>query len=139
MNFLQLALDIREHAYAPYSKVKVGAVVVTRNGKAYKGANVENLHYGQLICAERNALYNAIVDGEKEMVELVVAANYKGELKPCHLCRSAIAEFCPNIKIKTFNVVDNQLKEMGLKDLYANSVSFEVRSRIRMWLRKLFP
>ena len=85
MDLFKIARECRENAHAPYSKVKVGAALLTSNQKVFKGVNIENVRFGNLICAERNAIYNAILNGEKEFKELVVVANYKGELKPCRL------------------------------------------------------
>jgi len=137
MNYEEIAKKVRENAYAPYSKVKVGVALVTSKGKIYTGCNIENIRYGELICAERNAIYNAISNGEQNFQEMYIIANYRGELKPCRLCRSAIAELCPNIKIKTLNLNDNKTAELSLKDLYNNNISFEIKSIIRILIRKI--
>lgn len=137
MNNLEIAKQARENAYAPYSKVKVGVALITSEGKIYNGCNIENIRFGELICAERNAIYNAISNGEHDFQEINIVANYRGELKPCRLCRSAIAELCPNIKIKTWNLNDNKTSELVLKDLYHNNLSYEIKSIIRILIRKI--
>ncbi len=138
MKLINLAKIAREEAYAPYSKVKVGAALLTKEGSIYTGCNIENLRYGELICAERNAIYTAMANKQREFTEIAIVANYRGELKPCRICRSAIAELCPEIKIKTLNLKDNKMLELSLKELYNNKISYEVRSILRIILRKIF-
>ena len=60
------AIEIMEKAYVPYSKFPVAAILIDENGKTYKGVNVENASYGATICAERNAIANAITNGYKK-------------------------------------------------------------------------
>jgi cytidine deaminase len=134
---IKAAIQARNNAYAPYSKIKVGAAIATEGGIIFSGANVENLRYGQLICAERNALFSAISAGERNIKEMVVVANYRGRFKPCRLCRSAIAEHCPQVKIKTINLNNKQELDLELKDLYEDKLSYELRSRLRIWIRKI--
>ena len=64
---LEKAREASKNAYAPYSNFPVGACVLAQNGKAYVGCNVENASYGLTICAERNAIASAIVDGQTKI------------------------------------------------------------------------
>ena len=83
-----------ERAYSPYSKVKVGAVVVGADGSVFSGCNVENASYGLTQCAERNALAAAIDAGQKPgtMKTLLVYSNEFHALSPCGACRQVICE-----------------------------------------------
>ena len=91
---LELAKKAAENAYCPYSKFPVGACAVFESGNIYTGCNVENSSYGLSLCAERNALSNAIVNGEKS--PLVKIAIYSPQTRlcfPCGACRQWIQEF----------------------------------------------
>jgi len=87
----------RERAYAPYSKFKVGAAVYTKDGQVFHGANVENASYPLSMCAERNALYNALMHGYKkeDLVGLAIIADTKEPVSPCGACRQVISELFP--------------------------------------------
>ncbi len=89
------ALNARESAYAPYSKYKVGAAVLSaRTGKIYRGANIENSSYGATICAERNAITTALTEEKTLGIDLlVVASDDYPPAPPCAICLQVIAEF----------------------------------------------
>ena len=77
MNSKQLileAIEARKQAYVPYSKFQVGAALLTRDGKVYRGCNVENASYGLCNCAERTALFKAVSEGDNEFVAIAVVA-----------------------------------------------------------------
>lgn len=88
---LARAAEVRERAYAPYSEYRVGAAVLGASGKVYDGCNVENASYGLTVCAERNAIFRAIADGEQEFVALAVVTENGGS--PCGACRQVAYEF----------------------------------------------
>lgn len=90
---LQKALKARENAYAPYSKFKVGAAVLTRDGDIFTGCNIENSSYGLTICAERNAIFQAVGAGEQDILCLCVVADTTNPVSPCGACRQVMAEF----------------------------------------------
>ncbi len=87
----------RERAYAPYSKFKVGAAIYTKDGKVFHGANVENASYGLCMCAERNALYHAMMNGyhKDDFVGMAVIGDTKKPISPCGACRQVISELFP--------------------------------------------
>ncbi len=91
---LETAKEAQENAYAPYSKFNVGACVLYEDGTTYKGCNVENSSYGLSLCAERNALSSAIVNGQKDkpVVVAITSKNIK-MCYPCGACRQWIIEF----------------------------------------------
>jgi len=88
------ALAAREKAYVPYSKFAVGAALLTKDGKIYRGCNIENAAYSMCNCAERTAFFKAISEGDTEFVALVVTADTDRPVPPCGACRQVMAEFC---------------------------------------------
>lgn len=92
--WIQTAIDALDKAYVPYSHFPVGACLVTKDGKAYQGLNIENASYGLSNCAERTAIFKAISEGEREFQHLVVAGHTPEPIAPCGACRQVIAEFC---------------------------------------------
>ena len=87
---IDLAIQARQWAYAPYSKYTVGAVVLTDSGKIYDGVNIENAAYPTTICAERVAIFKAVSEGEHHFKTIVVATEDGGN--PCGSCRQVMAE-----------------------------------------------
>lgn len=96
---INLARQAYKNSYAPYSKVRVGAVLLCPNEKLFTGCNIENASYGLTMCAERVAVYNAIAAGQKEFLKIVIASNQKREFSPCGACRQVLAEFSRNITV----------------------------------------
>ena len=92
-----LAIEARTRSYSPYSKFAVGAALVCHDGSVYIGANVENASYPLCMCAERNALYGALMDGKRadDMAALAVVADTEGPCSPCGACRQVISELFP--------------------------------------------
>lgn len=102
---IEVAQKARQDAYAKYSNFYVGAAVQTDSGKIYPGCNIENASYSLTMCAERTALYSAIVAGEKKFTHLVVATE-KG-VSPCGACRQVIWELCGDIPITIVDAAGN--------------------------------
>ncbi len=104
----------REKSYSPYSNFCVGAALLTKNGKVYLGANIENASYTPTICAERTAIFNAVSEGEREFEAIAIIGGKKGEkgqfCSPCGVCRQVMAEFCDkDFKIVLGTVESNQV------------------------------
>ena len=91
------AKEARKLSYSPYSHFEVGAAVLTKDGKVFVGANVENSAYPLCMCAERNALYHAYMNGYKkeDLVALALSADTDGPCSPCGACRQVISELFP--------------------------------------------
>ena len=91
---IQKAKDARELSYSPYSNFKVGAAVLTKDGKVFLGANIENSAYSMCMCAERNAIYHAYMNGYKkdDIAALALCADTEEPCSPCGACRQVISE-----------------------------------------------
>lgn len=87
------ATKSRKKAYCPYSKFAVGASVLTSTGKIFTGCNVENASYGLTICAERNAIFKMVSEGEKNIEAICIVLDAKNYGAPCGACRQVIYEF----------------------------------------------
>lgn len=98
---IDAALKSRLNAYAPYSKFSVGAALLTRSGRVFCGANIENVSLGLTICAERVCVGAAIAAGETDFEMIAVAADSEVPVVPCGACRQVLAEFNPALEILT--------------------------------------
>ena len=96
-NIIAEALNAREYAQAPYSKFRVGAALLTSEGKIIRGANVESASYGLSCCAERIAIFKALTEGHTNFSALAVAS--PGGAAPCGACLQIIAEYAPKADI----------------------------------------
>ena len=101
------ALAVREQGYAPYSKFLVGAALLTEGGQIIGGCNVENASFGMTICAERNAVFAAVAQGERRFHALALAT--VGGATPCGACRQVLAEFCDDLPVLIVDVAQPHL------------------------------
>ncbi len=93
MSLIDAAKAVRENAYAPYSRFKVGAALRTRAGTVFTGCNVENVAYPEGTCAEAGAIAAMVAAGEREIAEVAVIADSPTPVPPCGGCRQKLAEF----------------------------------------------
>lgn len=112
---IEKALETRHRAYAPYSNYHVGAALLTTHGKIYQGVNVENAAYPTSMCAERVAVFNAVTDGERQFVAVVVASINGGT--PCGACRQVLSEFGLDIIVIVVDEDGNIIQESPVKHL----------------------
>ena len=89
----------RRHAYAPYSKFRVGAALLAADGTVVHGCNVENASLGLSICAERNAMWKAVSMGLRDFVAVAVTAEPNHGGSPCGACRQVLHEFAPDLMV----------------------------------------
>jgi len=99
LRLLKAAAAARQRASAPYSQFKVGAALLSRNGKVTIGANVESASNGLTCCAERVALFSALVSGERNFDAIAVVARVPGGPMPCGACRQLLAEYAPAAQV----------------------------------------
>ncbi len=114
-SLIDLANEVRKHAYVPYSKYPVGAAIRTKSGRLYTGVNVENAAYPQTMCAERVAIFKAVSDGESEFDVIAVVTNNGGS--PCGGCRQVMAEFGLDTVVLIADGEGHLQKEMTVAEL----------------------
>lgn len=105
-SLIEDAMEARTRSYSPYSNFEVGAALLTKSGKVYKGCNIENAGFTPTICAERTAVFKAVSEGEMEFEAIAVIGAPKGQVLtgdknsgPCGVCRQVLREFAPHITI----------------------------------------
>lgn len=127
MNLIDIAKEARQYSYSPYSNFKVGAALLTKGGKVYKGCNVENGAYAPSCCAERTAFVKAISEGENQFDSIAIVGgkdNIDEFCLPCGVCRQVMSEFCgKDFKIYVTN--DNEVKCYTLDEILPNSFKLE--------------
>ena len=111
------ALAVREHAFAPFSKFRVGAAIEEIGGRIHTGCNVENATYGLTMCAERVAVFKAISEGARHFRRVAVAADTELLTPPCGACRQILWELCGNIEVILVNP-RGKIETYQLKDLF---------------------
>ena len=113
------ALEARKLSYSPYSNFQVGAALLCKDGKVFVGANVENSSYPLCMCAERNALYNAMMNGYKksDFVSLAIVADTDEPCSPCGACRQVISELFPRDGQIILSNLKGDTKETNIEEL----------------------
>ncbi len=96
---IMIAKEAMENAYVPYSHFKVGAALLAKDGRVFKGCNIENASYGATNCAERTAIFKAVSEGAREFVKIAVVASSGDYASPCGICRQVLFEFLPDGKV----------------------------------------
>lgn len=116
------AISAMQLSYSPYSHFRVGAALLTKSGKIYRGCNIENAAYTPTNCAERTAFFKAVSEGELEFDAICVVGGKDGILEeyapPCGVCRQVMMEFC---NPETFKIIlatdETHYTEFTLKEL----------------------
>ena len=106
----------RKRAYTPYSKFKVGAAVLSVDGKIFTGCNIENASFGLAVCAERVAIFKAISEGSAKFEAIAVIGDTDKPCSPCGACRQVISEFGEDIPLIMANL-KGDLKIKKIKEL----------------------
>ena len=112
---IDAAVDAQKKAYAPYSHYKVGAAVLTEEGKIYTGCNIENASYTPTVCAERVAMFKAISEGERDFVAIAVVTDNGGS--PCGVCRQVMGEFMLHAPVLIADKEGNLLEVLSVSEL----------------------
>ena len=90
------ARDAQRRSYAPYSRFPVGAALRMAGGEIFDGANIENASYGLAICAERTAMFAAVLAGARSLEAVSVCSDASPPSSPCGACRQVLHEFAPD-------------------------------------------
>jgi cytidine deaminase len=98
-DLVRLAREAMGRAHSPYSKMNVGAALVTTSGRVFTGCNVENASYGLTLCAERTAVVKAVSEGETAFTVLAITTDRGEPLMPCGACRQFLREFGAGLRI----------------------------------------
>lgn len=117
---VSLAKKELRNSYSPYSGFKVAAALITKSGKVYTGANIENSSYPATVCAERVALFKAISNGERRFEAIAIVCEKGDFCYPCGICRQVMSEFCD----ESFRIIlegDNIIKSHTLEELLPHS------------------
>jgi cytidine deaminase len=112
---IQAALQVRHHAYTPYSGYAVGAALLTVTGEIVTGCNLENAAFSPTICAERAAVAKAVSAGWREFAAIAVVTENGGS--PCGVCRQTLNEFSPGMLVIIADAEGKIHAEMPLSDL----------------------
>jgi len=113
------AMHVKQNSYSPYSKFRVGAVLLADNNNLYTGVNIENASYGLTVCAERTAIFKAVSEGEKKFTALALncdADNFDYAF-PCGACRQVMAEFLNESTDIIVSINTGEYKVYKLKEL----------------------
>ena len=110
------AKKARKKAYTPYSKFKVGAAVLSVDGKIFTGCNIENASFGLAVCAERVAIFKAISEGTTKFEAIAVIGDTDKPCSPCGACRQVISEFGEDIPLIMANL-NGAVKIKKIKEL----------------------
>ncbi len=97
------AIKAKQNALPTYSNFFVGAAVLTTKDKIYTGCNIESSSYSLTICAERNAIFKAVSEGERKFKAIAVAGDTEDYISPCGACRQVISDLCGEIDIILVN------------------------------------
>lgn len=130
MSLIDNARAVRENAYAPYSKFKVGAAIRSASGTIYTGCNVENVAYPEGTCAEAGAIAAMIAGGDTRIAEVAVIADSPKPVSPCGGCRQKIAEFADGDVVVTLATIDGVIQATTVADLLPGSFDADYMSRV---------
>lgn len=130
------ALEARKKAYTPYSKFKVGAALLTKDGNIVRGCNIENAAYSPTNCAERTAIFKAVSEGIMDFKAIAIVGGHETETDvlsdyayPCGVCRQVMREFCePDFEVIVGKSV-NEYKVFRLDEILPNGFGPENLSR----------
>lgn len=122
-NLYKQAENALKYAYAPYSRFKVGAALMSKDGRVFTGCNVENIAYGATICAERVAFTKAISEGVTDFKAIAIANSNSTNCPPCGCCRQVMSEFCEEdfliiLTNKTFTLKELLPEHFDIEEMY---------------------
>ena len=123
-DLIKKAHEAKEFAYAPYSNFKVGAAILTDDGKIFTGCNVENGSYGATNCAERTAIFKAISEGYKNFKKIAIVSSGGKFTMPCGVCLQVMSEFMLDADVILSND-SGEIKILKVKDFLPHNFVFK--------------
>lgn len=114
---IQLAMEMAQKAYVPYSHFPIGAVLVAKDGRYYTGVNIENASFGLTNCGERTAIFKAVSEGVTDFSALYIYGETEEPVSPCGACRQVMAEFFEADLPITLIAKDGSTKTMSMEEL----------------------
>ena len=97
-DLFNIAISAAGNSYSPYSEFRVGAALLTADGRIFTGCNIENASYSMTMCAERTAIFKAVSDGYTDFSAIAVAGSSTNDFSmpcvPCGACLQVLTEFC---------------------------------------------
>ena len=125
---IEIAKQVKENALCKITGFQVGAALLCEDGSVYRGVNIEEEAIPAMsICAERNAIGNAITDGKTRYKKIAVVGGFKGEIKetliPCGMCMQYMLDLCPDIYVICY--INGILEEKKLADFFKYKYTFE--------------
>ncbi|OMP67643.1 cytidine deaminase [Domibacillus epiphyticus] len=122
---IEEAKRARERAYVPYSKFKVGAALLSKDGRIFGGCNIENAAYSVVNCAERTAIFKAWSEGVTEYAAVAVVADTKRPVPPCGACRQVLSELCPPDMTVILTNLEGDVQTLTVAELLPGAFSPE--------------
>ena len=120
---IKAAEEASKFSYSPYSHYNLGAALLTKSGKVFKGTNVENASYPLTCCAERIAIFKAVSEGETEFDTIVIRSNDDSFPYPCGACRQVMAQFSKDLIVYVVNG-KNEYEKYTIKELLPHTFEF---------------
>ena len=131
MDLVKAAAEVRERAWVPYSRFKVGAAIRAASGQVYLGCNVENVAYPEGTCAEAGAIAAMVAGGDTRIAEIAVIADSAEPVPCCGGCRQKIAEFAGGEVRVTLATVDGKTRTLTVAELLPGVFSAAHMDRAR--------
>jgi len=122
---MALAEKAMGKSYSPYSNFKVGAALLTCEEKIYTGTNIENVSFGMTVCAERNAVFSAVGQGEKCFKKLALVTEADTIVTPCGACLQVLKEFADDLEV--IIKWKNGIKTVTLKQLLPMAFEYDLK------------
>jgi len=126
----ETARKAKEYAHAPFSNFRVGAALLTKDGKIITGCNIENSSFGLTICAERTAIFKAYSEGAHEFSAIAIVSDDSEHTPPCGACRQVLIDLAGDIDVVMINS-KNKLKIISLNSLIPLAFTSVNLNRIR--------
>jgi len=98
-SLVALARKARKRSHAPYSRFRVGAALLSADGRVFTGVNIEVDSLGLTMCAERTALFKAISEGAREFTAIAIAGDPNRLTPPCGACRQALQSLAGDLTV----------------------------------------